>query len=83
MSATARPVMPVLQHRVAVLDVRERDLVSERHGVERFHADRLVGFHDPAGQFFVRLYVFHDGNADGVGLVVHDEISRHWLVGRW
>ena len=84
MSATARPTSyTVLQHRVAALDVGECDLVSERHRVQCFYPDRLVGFHDPSGQFFVRLYVFHDGNADGVSLVVHDEISRHFLVGSW
>ena len=42
-------VVPVLQHGVANLQVAQRDLVAEGHGVERRHRHGLVGLHDPAG----------------------------------
>src|SRR5215469_5175992 len=73
----AADVVTVLQHGVAFLDVLERDLVTERYGVERLEPDGLVGLHDPAGQRLVRRDILYHNDADGVGLVVHDKMRRH------
>jgi hypothetical protein len=70
-------IMSVLQHGVANLEVAKGDFVTERHGVERLEANGLVGFHDPTGDFLAWLDVFDNHDANGVGFVVHDEISRH------
>jgi hypothetical protein len=76
----AADIMPILQNRVADFQVAESDFVTERHGVERFEADGLVGFHDPTGHFFARLDVLDNHDANAIGFVVHDEISGHEVV---
>jgi hypothetical protein len=69
--------MSVLQHGVANFQVTEGDFVTERHGIERLEADGFVSLHDPTEDFFAWLDVFDNHDANGVGFVVHDEISRH------
>jgi hypothetical protein len=76
----AANVMSILQDGVANFEVTEGNLVAERHGIERLEADGLVGFHDPTGDFFAGLDVFDNYDANGVGFVVHDEISGHEVV---
>ena len=73
-------IMSILQHRVANFHVTERNFVTERHGIERLEADGLVGFHDPTGNFLARLDVLDNHDANGVGFVVHDEISGYETV---
>jgi hypothetical protein len=73
-------IMSVLHHGVANFQVTKSDLVTERDGIERLEANGLVGFHDPTGDFFARLDVFDNDNANGVGFIVHDEISGHEVV---
>jgi hypothetical protein len=73
-------IMSILQYGVVNFHVTERNFVTERHGIERLEADGLAGFHDPTGNFLARLDVFDNHDANGVGLVVHDEISGHETV---
>jgi len=76
----AANIMSILQDGVANFEVTEFNLVTERHGIERLEADGLVGFHDPTGDFFAWLDIFHNYYANSVGFVVHDEISGHEIV---
>jgi hypothetical protein len=73
----AANIMSILQDRVANFQVTESDFVTEWHRFERLEANGLVGFHDPTGDFFAGLDVFHNHDANGVGFVVHDEVSGH------
>jgi hypothetical protein len=73
-------IMSVLHHGVANFQVTKSDLVTEWHGIERLEANGLVGFHDPTGDFFAGMDVFDNDDANGVGFVVHDEISGHEAV---
>jgi hypothetical protein len=73
-------VISVLQHGVANFQVAEGNFVTERDGIERLEANGLVGFHDPTGDFFAGLDVFDDDDTNGVGFIVHDEISGHEVV---
>jgi hypothetical protein len=73
-------IMSILHHRVANFQVTEGNFVTERHGIERLEANGLVGFHDPTGDFFAGLDVFDDDDTNGVGFIVHDEISGHEVV---
>jgi len=70
-------IVAILQYGVADFQVAEGNLVTERNGVERLEANGLVGFHDPTSDFLAWLDVFDNHDANGVGFVVHDEISRH------
>jgi hypothetical protein len=70
-------IMSVLQNGVANFQVTEGNLVTERHGIKRFKADGLVGLHNPTRNFLARLNILDNHNANGVGFVVHDEISGH------
>jgi hypothetical protein len=73
----AADIVSILQHGVANFQVTKSDFVTERDGIERFEANGLIGFHDPTGDFVAWLDVFDNHDANGVGFVVHDEISRH------
>jgi hypothetical protein len=73
-------IMSVLQHGVANFQVTQGNFVTERHGLERLEADGLVGLHDPTGNLLAWLDVFDNYDANGVGFVVHDEISSHQTV---
>jgi hypothetical protein len=73
-------IMSVLEHGVANFQVTKSDFVTEWHGIERLEANGLVGFHNPTGDFFAGLDVFDDDHANGVGFIVHDEISGHEVV---
>jgi hypothetical protein len=73
----AADIMAILQHGVANFEIAEGNLVTEGHGVEGLEANGLVGFHDPTGDFLAGLDVFDNHDANGVGFVVHDEISSH------
>jgi hypothetical protein len=70
-------VMSILHHGVANFQVTESNLVTEWHGLERLEANGLVGFHNPTGDLFAWLDVFDNDDTDGIGFVVHDEISGH------
>jgi hypothetical protein len=76
----AADIMSILQNRVSDFEVTKSDFVTERHGVERFETNGLIGFHDPTGDFFAWLDVFDNHDADAIGFVVHDEISGHEVV---
>jgi hypothetical protein len=76
----AANIMSILQDCVANFQVSESNLVTEWHSIERFEADGLVGLHDPTGRFLAGLDILDNDNADGVGFVVHDEISGHEVV---
>jgi hypothetical protein len=76
----AADIMSVLQDGVAKFEVTKSDLVPERHSIERLEANGLIGFHDPTGDFFAGLDIFDDDHANGVGFIVHDEISGHEAV---
>jgi hypothetical protein len=73
-------VMSILQHRVANFQVTKGNLVAEWHGIERLEMNGLVGLHDPASDFLTWLDVLDNHDANGVGFVVHDEISGHEVV---
>jgi hypothetical protein len=73
----AAHIMSILQDGVANFQVTKSDLVTERHSIQRLEANGFVGFHDPTGNFFAWLNVFDNHDANGVGFVVHDEISGH------
>jgi hypothetical protein len=73
----AADIMSVFQYGVANFEVTKGDFVTERNGIERLEADGFVGFHDPTGDFLAWLDVFDNHDANGVGFVVHDEISKH------
>jgi hypothetical protein len=73
----AADIMSVFQYGVANFEIVEGNLGTERHGIEGLEAYGLVGFHDPTGDFFSWLDVFGNHDANGVGFVVHDKISRH------
>jgi hypothetical protein len=76
----ATHVMSILQHRVTNFQVTESNLVTERHGLERLEANGLISFHNPTGDLFAWLDVFDNHDANGVGFIVHDEISGHEAV---
>src|SRR3546814_714069 len=67
--------LAVLDDRITILDGLQGDLVTDRDGVQRLYLDRLVGFHDPSGQFLAGCNVLGDDDADGVPLVVNDEMG--------
>jgi hypothetical protein len=76
----AADIVAILQHRVANFQITESNFMTEGHGIERFEADGLVGFHDPTGDFLAGLDILDNHDANGVGFVVHDEISGHQTV---
>jgi hypothetical protein len=76
-SNNAAYIMSILQNGVANFEVTEGNLMTERHDIERFKTNGLVGFHDPTGNFLAWLDIFDNHDANSVGLVVHDEISGH------
>jgi hypothetical protein len=76
----AANIMSILHHSVANFQVTEGNLMPERHGIERLETNGLVGFHDPTGDLFAWLDIFNNHDANGVGFVVHDEISGHEVV---
>src|ERR1700733_12458198 len=76
-SNDATYIMSILQNGVANFKITEGNLVTERHGIDRFKPDGLVGLHDPTGNFLARLNVLDNHDAHGIGFVVHDEISGH------
>jgi hypothetical protein len=73
-------IMSILHHRVANFQVTKSNLVTEWHGIERFEADGLIGFHDPTGNFLAWLDILDNHDANGVGFVVDDEISGHEVL---
>jgi hypothetical protein len=76
----AADIVSILQHCVANFQVTKSDLVTEWYGFERLEANGLIGFHDPTGDFFAGLDVLDNNDANGVGFVVHDEISGHEVL---
>jgi hypothetical protein len=76
----AADIMSILQHRVANFQVTESNLVTERYGIQRLETNGFVGFHDPTSDFLAWLDIFDNHDANGVGFVVHDEISGHEVV---
>jgi hypothetical protein len=76
----AADIMSILQHRVANFQITESNFVTERHGIERFEANGLIGLHDPTGNFLAGLDVLDNDDANGVGFIVHDEISGHEVL---
>jgi hypothetical protein len=73
----AADIMAILQYGVANFEIAEGNLVTQRHGIEGLEAYGLVSLHDPTGDFFSWLDVFDNHDANGVGFIVDDEISRH------
>src|SRR5215831_9266474 len=73
-------VMAVFPHGVARLDVGERDLVADRHVHLRGQSERGIVRRDHARHGRAGLEALDDDDADGVLLLVHQQLrGRHSL----
>src|SRR3954463_11367171 len=72
----AADVHAVLDDRIALAIVLQRELVADGNVVPRHDLDVLVVFHDPAGEMLARLHPFDDDDADAVALLVHHEMNH-------
>src|SRR2546423_6615279 len=66
----------VLDDRVALAVVAQRELVADGNVVLRHDFEVLVLFHDPAVDMLPGLHAFHDDDADAVALLVHHEMNH-------
>src|SRR3989442_4927094 len=66
----------VLDDRVALAIVLQRELVADGNVVPRHDLEVLVVFHDPAGEMLAGLDAFHDDDADAVALLVHHQMNH-------
>src|SRR2546423_10751055 len=66
----------VLDDRVALAVVTQRELMADGNVVLRHDFEVLVLFHDPAVDMLPGLHAFHDDDADAVALLVHHEMNH-------
>ena len=69
-------VVAILDDRVAVSDIAERNLVSDRNGIFCRVPDSFVGLHQPTYGLLTGFKALDNDNADGVGCVVHQIVGR-------
>ncbi len=73
-------VVAILQDGVADFQIAKSDFVAERNSIERLEVDGLIGFHNPAGNFFAGLHVLDNDDANRVGFVMNDEICSYAIL---
>jgi hypothetical protein len=68
--------VPVLDDRVAALDVLQRDLVADRNVLLGLDRDGAILVHDPAGQVLAGFDTLDDDHGDSVLRVVQYEMNH-------
>src|ERR1700690_1444798 len=72
----AADVDAVLDHRVLVGQLLDRQLVADGDVALRAHLDFLVLVHDPAGELLAGLNAFDYDHADRIVLVMHYKVNH-------
>ena len=73
-------VMAVLDDRVALGDLGERNFVADGYVMQTFHTKRLIAPHQPAGQHLALADAFDDNDADGILFFVYEIMRCSHLV---
>src|SRR5437879_10879336 len=74
-------VHAVFDHRVAALELTDRDFLAYGNVALRADLDLPVLVHDPSGQLLPCLHALDDDDSDGIVFIVHQEMN-HGIVQR-
>src|SRR5438093_6522769 len=78
----AADVHAVFDHRLAILEFADRELVAHGNVALRADLDLPVLVHDPSGQFLPCLHTLAADHSAGAVFIVHYEMNNGSLSGR-